>query len=131
MSKLRIIVVTVLLLCFFGTIALAEGNSSESVQASSMRLMQTEGKVMLTDQNGAILALRNRMRLYSGCEVSTEEQSRAGILLDDAKAVTIAESSSAVPQSGRRPTTPSEAFRAHAAPPHPSTNRGRHLRCPT
>ena len=96
MSKLRIIVVTVLLLCFFGTIALAEGNSSESVQASSMRLMQTEGKVMLTDQNGAILALRNRMRLYSGCEVSTEEQSRAGILLDDAKAVTIAESSSAV-----------------------------------
>ena len=96
MSKLRILVIIVLLLCFFGTIALAEDNSSESVQASSMRLMQTEGKVTLTDQNGEKLALRNRMRLYSGCEVSTEEQSRAGILLDDAKAVTIAESSSAV-----------------------------------
>ena len=96
MSKLRIIVVTVLLLCFFGTIALAEGNSSESVQASSMRLMQTEGNVTLTDHSGSKLALRNRMRLYSGCAVSTEEQSRAGILLDDAKAVTIAESSSAI-----------------------------------
>ena len=80
MSKLRILVIIVLLLCFFGTIALAEDNSSESVQASSMRLMQTEGIVTLTDQNGEKLALRNRMRLYSGCEVSTEEQSRAGIL---------------------------------------------------
>ena len=94
MSKLRILVIIVLLLCFFGTIALAEDNSSESVQASSMRLMQTEGIVTLTDQNGEKLALRNRMRLYSGCEVSTEEQSRAGILLDEAKAVTIEESSS-------------------------------------
>ena len=61
-----------------------------------MRLMQTEGNVTLTDHSGSKLALRNRMRLYSGCAVSTEEQSRAGILLDDAKAVTIAESSSAV-----------------------------------
>ena len=77
MSKLRIIVVTVLLLCFFGTIALAEGNSSESVQASSMRLMQTEGNVTLTDQNGAILALRNRMRLYSGYTTATGKGSRA------------------------------------------------------
>ena len=96
MSKIRISLITVLLLCFFGTFALAEGNSSESAQASSMRLMQTEGNVTLTDHSGSKLALRNRMRLYSGCAVSTEEQSRAGILLDDAKAVTIAESSSAV-----------------------------------
>ena len=96
MSKIRISLITVLLLCFFGTFALAEGNSSESVQASSMRLMQTEGNVTLTDHSGSKLALRNRMRLYSGCAVSTEEQSRAGILLDDAQAVTIAESSSAV-----------------------------------
>ena len=103
MPKFKSILIIILILCFSGVFALADGSDSESVQASSMRLMQTEGNVTLTDQGGAKLALRNRMRLYSGCEISTEEQSRAGILLDDAKAVTISESSSAViTQEGKK-----------------------------
>ena len=101
--KFRIILITILILCLFSTIALADSTENESAQASSMRLMQTEGNVTLKDQNGAKLAIRNRMRLYSGSEISTEEQSRAGILLDDAKAVTIAESSSAlITQEGKK-----------------------------
>ena len=103
MPNFKSILIIILILCFSGVFALADGSDSESVQASSMRLMQTEGNVTLTDQGGAKLALRNRMRLYSGCEISTEEQSRAGILLDDAKAVTISESSSAViTQEGKK-----------------------------
>lgn len=103
MFKFKSILIIIFVLCFFSVFALADGSDSESVQASSMRLMQTEGNVTLTDQNGAKLALRNRMRLYSGCGISTEKESRAGILLDDAKAVTIAESSAAViSQEGKK-----------------------------
>ena len=94
--KLRLFILVLVILCFFGIFAMAENNESESVQASSMRLMQTEGNVTLTDHDGAKLSVRNRMRLYSGCEINTEDKSRAGILLDEAKAVTIAESSTAV-----------------------------------
>ena len=101
--KFKSILMIIVVLCFLSVCAMAEGGASESAQASSMRLMQTEGNVTLTDQSGTKLALRNRMRLYSGSTVSTAEQSRAGILLDDAKAVTIAESSSAViTQEGKK-----------------------------
>ena len=65
----------------------------EAVTASTMRLMRAEGTVSLADEAGAKLALQEGMRLYSGQVVSTGEESRAGISLDETKAVTVGEES--------------------------------------
>ena len=73
----------------------AEENAESiaAVEASSMRLMRAEGSVTLTDETGTAIAIRETMRLYSGNVVSTETESRAGISLDETKAVTVGEKS--------------------------------------
>ena len=73
----------------------ASAESVTSAKASAMRLMKTDGSVSLTDSSDAPLSVREGMRLYSGSTLSTAEKSRAGILLDDTKAVTLNELSRA------------------------------------
>ena len=73
----------------------ASAESVTSAKASAMRLVKTDGSVSLTDPSEEPLSVREGMRLYSGNTLSTSEKSRAGILLDDAKAVTLNELSRA------------------------------------
>ncbi len=73
----------------------ASAESVASAKASAMRLMKADGSVSLTDRSEVTLSVREGMRLYSGNTLSTAENSRAGILLDDAKAVTLSELSRA------------------------------------
>ncbi len=73
----------------------ASAESVTSAKASAMRLMKADGSVSLTDLSDAPLSVREGMRLYSGSTLSTGEKSRAGVLLDDAKAVTLSELSRA------------------------------------
>ena len=70
---------------------LAGAESVTSAEASAMRLMRTDGSVSLSDASGASLSVREGMRLDTGYAVSTKAQSRAGLLLDDTKAVTLNE----------------------------------------
>ena len=73
----------------------ASAESVTSAEAFAMRLMKTNGSVFLTDLSNVSLSVREGMRLYSGNTLSTAENSRAGILLDDTKAVTLNELSCA------------------------------------
>lgn len=73
----------------------ASAESVTSAKASAMRLAKTEGSVSLTDLSEDSLPVKEGMRLYSGNTLSTAEKSRAGILLDDFKAVTLNEQSRA------------------------------------
>jgi ferric-dicitrate binding protein FerR (iron transport regulator) len=80
-----------------------DGENVAAAEANSMRLMRAEGNVTLTDGTGAVIAIRETMRLYSGNAVSTETESRAGISLDDTKAVTVGENSSvSLRQDGKK-----------------------------
>ena len=81
------------LLLGLGCFAFAE--SVPSAKASTMRLMKAEGSVSLADLSLNSLSVREGMRLYSGNTLSTGEKSRAGILLDESKAVTLNELSMA------------------------------------
>ena len=69
------------------------GEEVSSVEASSMRLVRTEGTVSLTDENDEELTPVIDMRLFSGNSVETEDKSLAGISLDDVKAAVIGEKS--------------------------------------
>ena len=68
--------------------------SITSADATTMRLMRTDGTVLLADGSGS-LSVQEGMRLFSGYALSTEALSRAGIMLDDYKAVTLNELSKA------------------------------------
>ena len=94
MKKMIVLLMTLLfvLTCFT---AFAEEEGISSASAKSMRLKHTEGTVSLTDTDGNPLSMRVNMRLYSGSCIATEAESRAAVQLDDAKAVTVDESSSA------------------------------------
>ena len=92
--KKSVAILLVLALVFsFSISAIAE--SVTSADASSMRLVRTEGIVFLTDDSGSPLSIRENMRLYSGNTVETASDSRAGISLDKAKTVTLDEDSAA------------------------------------
>lgn len=67
------------------------GESVDAVEASTMRLVRTEGTVSVTDENEEAIQLQIDMRLFSGNAVATETKSRAGISLDDTKTVTLGE----------------------------------------
>ena len=92
-STILAFLLAVALLLGLGCSAFAEPVTS--AEASAMRLMKTDGSVSLTDLSDAPLSVREGMRLYSGNTLSTAEKSRAGILLDDMKAVTLNEQSRA------------------------------------
>lgn len=59
----------------------------ESVSASSMRLSYTEGNVKVYGGGGKESPVIKDMRLHSGYSLSTEQDSYAGILLDEDRAV--------------------------------------------
>ena len=92
--KKSVVILLILALVFsFSITAIAE--SVTSADASSMRLVRTDGIVFLTDEAGTPLSIRDNMRLYSGNTVETASDSRAGISLDKTKTVTLDEDSSA------------------------------------
>ena len=92
--KKSVAILLVLALVFsFSISAIAE--SVTSADASSMRLVRTEGIVFLSDDSGSPLSIRDNMRLYSGNTVETASDSRAGISLDKTKTVTLDEDSAA------------------------------------
>ena len=81
----------------------SEAVSVTSVESSEMRLVRTEGTVTLTEEDATPIPVRQDMRLFSGNVISTEEASRAGISLDEAKAVTLGALSQAdIYQDGRK-----------------------------
>ena len=89
--------------CAFSESGPAAGEAVEAVTASTMRLMRADGTVSLADEAGEKLAMQEGMRLYSGQVISTGEKSRAGVSLDDAKAVTVGEESvAALYREGRK-----------------------------
>lgn len=55
--------------------AAAEGEAQAT--ASTVSLMKTEGEVAVTNSRGKELTKRDRMRLYSGYHVETQESSYA------------------------------------------------------
>lgn len=92
--KKSVAILLVLALVFSFSIS-ATAESVTSADASSMRLVRTEGIVFLSDDSGSPLSIRENMRLYSGNTVETASDSRAGISLDKTKTVTLDEDSSA------------------------------------
>lgn len=96
--KKSVAILLVLALVFSFSIS-ATAESVTSADASSMRLVRTDGIVFLTDEAGTPLSIRDNMRLYSGNTVETASDSRAGISLDKTKTVTLDEDSAASLQS--------------------------------
>ncbi len=71
--------------------------------AATIRLMETEGTVSVSDSVGSRVDLTERMRLYSGNHVQTQARSYAMMSLDDAKAVKLdALSKSEIRKSGKK-----------------------------
>ncbi|MBQ1423831.1 MAG: YARHG domain-containing protein [Lachnospiraceae bacterium] len=76
--------------------AAAEAEPVTEVTAVSMRLARMEGAVSLRNEDGEVLTKLQNMRLAGGNEIATAVGSRAGISLDETKAVTVGEKSHAV-----------------------------------
>ncbi|MBQ2040552.1 MAG: FecR domain-containing protein, partial [Lachnospiraceae bacterium] len=76
--------------------AAAEAKPVTEVTAVSMRLARMEGAVSLRNEDGEVLTKLQNMRLAGGNEIATAVGSRAGISLDETKAVTVGEKSHAV-----------------------------------
>jgi hypothetical protein len=93
-----------LLLTLVMTFSLAiPAQAANSTKASTMRLMETEGTATVENAIGKKLSIQDKMRLYSGYEVSTEKASYAYISLDNNKAVKLDASSAVkVNQSGKK-----------------------------
>ncbi len=90
----KILPVFLALAMLFGLGCSVSAESITSADATTMRLMRTDGTVLLADGSGS-LSVQEGMRLFSGYALSTEALSRAGIMLDDYKAVTLNELSKA------------------------------------
>ena len=80
----------------------AEAESVTEVTAVSMRLARMEGAVSLRNKDGQVLSKIANMRLMGGNEIATAVGSRAGVSLDDTKAVTVGEKSHAVVERRKR-----------------------------
>ena len=65
------------------------------VTAKSMRLARIVPKVMLYDETGEHIQVQTDMRLFSGNEIKTGTEGKAGISLDDTKAATLGSDSDA------------------------------------
>ena len=74
-----------------------------TARATTMKLEQTEGTVMVKTQNGASRKATKGMRLYNGNSVETQTKSYAFISLDNSKAVKLDEQSKAsLRQNGKK-----------------------------
>lgn len=62
-----------------------EAFAEETAKAATMQLMKTEGTVAVSNSSGRKLSLIEKMRLYNGYHIKTDEKSYAWINLDDAK----------------------------------------------
>ncbi len=75
---------------------------AESATAATMQLMKTEGTVDVSNSRGRSISMMERMRLYNGYQVETQEASYAWINLDDAKLIKLdAVSKAGLRKSGR------------------------------
>ena len=74
----------------------ADAASVTSAVAAEMRLVRMVGAVSLRNGDGNPVNKHENMRLASGDELSTAIRSRAGVSLDDTKAVTVGEQSRAI-----------------------------------
>ena len=63
------------------------------MKASTMRLSSYTGDVTLTNENGKVLELKEDKRLFGGNELSTGKESKAYVLLDEDRFVTLMERS--------------------------------------
>lgn len=69
------------------------GSPEEKMEAVSMRLQRTAGKVSLWDVKGQEQSLLEQMRLIVGNVLGTEKESLAQVSLDDSRMVTMEEKS--------------------------------------
>ena len=71
--------------------------------AASMRLLRFDGEISLTAENGKVLEAAENRRLTNGNVIKTKKESRAWILLDEDRVVTLMEKSAAsFTQKGKR-----------------------------
>ena len=71
--------------------------------ATSMRLLRFDGEISLMEENGKVLEASENRRLTNGNVVKTKKESRAWILLDEDRVVTLMEKSAAsFTQNGKR-----------------------------
>lgn len=92
-ALVAVLVTAVLLIHFLG---------KDRIAATTMRLLRIEGEVTL-ESGGKKKKIVDNLRLASGDVLSTEKASLASIALDDSKAVTLQESSSAeFKQNGKK-----------------------------
>lgn len=66
---------------------------ANKMTAIVMRLMESKGQVVLTDEKGADKTMMENMNLYSGYHIKTGSDSKAQISLDDTRLATLSENS--------------------------------------
>jgi ferric-dicitrate binding protein FerR (iron transport regulator) len=78
-------------------------NAKDTAKGGTLRLEKTEGEVAVKSKNGRLLTILDRMKLFNGYALNTENESRAYIGLDDVKTVCLEELSQAeVRESGSK-----------------------------
>ena len=76
--------------------------NNNRLSASTMRIYDHIGNVNLADENGKVLDVEKDKRIFDGDELDTGKESKAWVLLDDDRMVTIMERSTACfVQSGK------------------------------
>ena len=94
LTKRLFAVVLILLMLFIPACANKNASTSEAVkevESAAMRLVKAEGSVVLTDEDGSDIPIKEDMRLFSGNALETKKASLAGISLDETKAATLGE----------------------------------------
>ena len=91
MKKKSLVVALALIL----SLLMGCGAPQEKMEAVSMRLQRSVGKVSLSDDKGAQLSLLEQMRLNVGNVLATEKESLAQVSLDDTRLVTMEEKTKA------------------------------------
>ena len=66
---------------------------ANKMTAIVMRLMESKGQVVLTDEKGADKTMMENMNLYSGYHIKTGSASEAQVSLDDTRLATLSENS--------------------------------------
>ena len=93
-KKSRIIAGCIALVLVAAVVVIAVFFGKDRIRATSMRLLRIEGVVTLTS-GGKTKTIVDNLKLSSGDVLTTEKDSLASIALDDSKAVTLQENSSA------------------------------------
>ena len=99
-KTLILIVVTLLTLLAIG--GLVFGIYSITMKASTMRLSDYERDVTLTSESGRVQEIKPEMRIFGGSKLETGKESKAWVLLDEDRMVTVMEKSTVdFKQSGK------------------------------